>query len=197
MVSCVGKTSEPQIIVFLPGPTTASASGSDLVVGENGIGYQNIFPAIATSSARPTILEPIEVQQQQSVAQQQQHSPMETHQHLNNLDKKSVIENTIKHIHSSSFGEDEPGFEFPIMRNRAASDHRSNELSQKLSEYRIHDSIADDNSMPSGVTPSSGLQVSISTSLLQKEKIGCLYNLSLFVTQIRFPAQTLKILKTA
>jgi len=171
MVSCVGKTSEPQIIAFLPGPTTASASGSDLVVGENGIGYQNIFPAIATSSARPTILEPIEVQQQQSVAQQQQHSPMETHQHLNNLDKKSVIENTIKHIHSSSFGEDEPGFEFPIMRNRAASDHRSNELSQKL--------------------------VSISTSLLQKEKIGCLYNLSLFVTQIRFPAQTLKILKTA
>ena len=168
MVSCVGKTSEPQVIAFLPGPSPASTSGSDLSVGENEISYHNIFPALATSSARPTILEPIEVQQQQSVArqqqQQQQHSPMETHHNLTNLDKNSVIENTIKHIHSSSFCEDEPGYEFPIMRNRAASDHRSNELSQKLSEYRIHDSIVDDNSMPAGVTSSSGPQVSISIS---------------------------------
>ena len=156
MVTCVGKTSEPHVIAMLPSrsaPSTGTLSVSDLV-GENGIGFQNMFPA------RPTILEPIEVQQptpqqqQQQQHQQQEHSPMETHQ--NNLDNKgSVFENNLKNLRSASFCDEEAGFEFPIIRNRSSSDHRSNDLSPKLSEYRINESIADDNSLPPGMPPSA------------------------------------------
>jgi hypothetical protein len=173
MVTCVGKTSEPQVVAFLPHPNPATAVvGVDLVAEA---GLQNLFPSLTTTttnnnntSARPTILEPIESHTPPQ-QQQQQHSPMQTQQ-PNNIGKSSVVENNLKNIRSSSFCDDEPGFDFPIMRHRASSDHRSYELSQKLSEYRIHESIVDDNSMPSGAqsagfqdedslsSPSSGFQ---------------------------------------
>ena len=157
-VTCFGKTSEPQTLAFVPSSTAASGSVAELV-GENAISFQNIFPSLA-SSARPTILEPIETAQQtspQSQSQTQQ-SPMETH-HQNNVivvvdnnknKKKSVLENNLKNLRSSNFCDDDAAFEFPIGRQGCSNEQRPNELAQKMSEYRIVESIVDDNSLPSG-----------------------------------------------